>query len=593
MAPVSENIIMKEFNESDIKLDDDSIVNKIKELCVAFDLNESGIVERWMAFAFNHRNCAVSIESLNQFEREVLSRKGAKILSTRKQEKQIKNVSYFHGNDDQGDDMLDVYGAPYIDGTNKPAYGSTPETKIKRISTKSPQVFGNILQNSPLSVKYTARNNSGEVVASWGVSPDDGSSTWKSLVSINDVNITTVSLCNSNEEMKYMFQKMSSKKNILIMWQKKMEEFITNILQEEVADVSLANQEEAVVIGKIATEGSEKPTPADLYLEGLGHGSKIIELDVTHLPQYSLFSGQLVAMKGTNRTGKKFVATKFFDIPPLKFADSFNLVEPLNLIIASGPLSLSDNTANEPLVDLINHLRQQPADVCILIGPFVDLANGEVQQGNIPSTQGDGTATYEDYFINILKYISEELETSKTQFVIVPSQRDVHHHPVFPQPPFSSAKISKRTDKKFERFHFITNPATININGVIIGLTSTDILLHMSVKELSFPTGATNRLVQLAEHLLRQHTYYPLYPPSEEVNFDYPLFGLFGSLPLTPHILVLPSSLRYFIKDIEGCLCINPNQLTKGQAGGTFARVVIQPSNSWSPNHVSACIQRI
>ena len=43
-------------------------------------------------------------------------------------------------------------------------------------------------------------------------------------------------------------------------------------------------------------------------------------------------------------------------------------------------------------------------------------------------------------------------------------------------------------------------------------------------------------------------SYYPLYPPAEEVNMDYEKFQSFGQMPLTPDFLIVPSELRYFVK---------------------------------------------
>lgn len=43
-------------------------------------------------------------------------------------------------------------------------------------------------------------------------------------------------------------------------------------------------------------------------------------------------------------------------------------------------------------------------------------------------------------------------------------------------------------------------------------------------------------------------SYYPLYPPVDEVNMDYEKFQSFGQMPLTPDVLIIPSELRYFVK---------------------------------------------
>lgn len=53
--------------------------------------------------------------------------------------------------------------------------------------------------------------------------------------------------------------------------------------------------------------------------------------------------------------------------------------------------------------------------------------------------------------------------------------------------------------------------------------------------------------MQLLFSVLTQ-SYYPLYPPVEEVNMDYEKFQSFGQMPLTPDVLIIPSELRYFVK---------------------------------------------
>lgn len=53
-------------------------------------------------------------------------------------------------------------------------------------------------------------------------------------------------------------------------------------------------------------------------------------------------------------------------------------------------------------------------------------------------------------------------------------------------------------------------------------------------------------------------SYYPLYPPVEEVNMDYEKFQSFGQMPLTPDILIIPSELRYFVKVQNSCFCSHP-----------------------------------
>uniref|UniRef100_W5M4I8 DNA polymerase alpha subunit B n=1 Tax=Lepisosteus oculatus TaxID=7918 RepID=W5M4I8_LEPOC len=71
-------------------------------------------------------------------------------------------------------------------------------------------------------------------------------------------------------------------------------------------------------------------------------------------------------------------------------------------------------------------------------------------------------------------------------------------------------------------------------------------------------------------------SYYPLYPPAVDVNLDYEHFQSHGQMPVTPDVLIVPSDLRYFVKDVIGCVCVNPGRLTKGQVGGTYGRLLVQ-----------------
>lgn len=62
------------------------------------------------------------------------------------------------------------------------------------------------------------------------------------------------------------------------------------------------------------------------------------------------------------------------------------------------------------------------------------------------------------------------------------------------------------------------------------------------------PTGTTDRMGRMASHLLNQKNFYPLYPPNKEICIDHDLFNEFAIMPCKPHILILPSNLRHFVK---------------------------------------------
>lgn len=61
----------------------------------------------------------------------------------------------------------------------------------------------------------------------------------------------------------------------------------------------------------------------------------------------------------------------------------------------------------------------------------------------------------------------------------------------------------------------------------------------------------TNRLARLATHTVRQQSFYPLYPPEPEACVDVTMWAKEAHLPVTPHIMVLPSDMHGFIKEVS------------------------------------------
>ena len=79
--------------------------------------------------------------------------------------------------------------------------------------------------------------------------------------------------------------------------------------------------------------------------------------------------------------------------------------------------------------------------------------------------------------------------------------------------------------------------------------------------------------------MLSQRSYYPLYPPNESVPLDVGLWAKYSQMDVTPHIMILPSDLNYFIKDVDKTVVLNPGRLSSGKR--TYARLHVDvPSPS-------------
>jgi DNA polymerase alpha subunit B len=127
------------------------------------------------------------------------------------------------------------------------------------------------------------------------------------------------------------------------------------------------------------------------------------------------------------------------------------------------------------------------------------------------------------------------------------------------------------------RVHCLPNPCTFQINELVFGVTATDILFHLSMEETNANLPPGSRLRHIAQHLIQQQSYYPLFPPNKSVNLDLKQ-NKGWKMPCRPDLLIVPSRLSPFCSPVlESTLVLNPGQLTKGTTGGTYATMEIQP----------------
>lgn len=233
----------------------------------------------------------------------------------------------------------------------------------------------------------------------------------------------------------------------------------------------------------------------------------------------------------------------------------------VDIMVAAGPFTTTGDLSYDPLNDLLDVVRRDCPDVLIMIGPFVDEDHPMIKAA-------DCDVTYEELFQQVLSQAQEAITESKAtaELIVIPSLRDVHHDRVYPQPPLQAAS-------EHDRVHMFANPATIKIKEMTIGINAEDILFDLTSQETSRGQGG-DRMGRLANHLLDQRSYYPMFPPSPAINIAYEQIEK-AALPITPDILLLPSQMRYFAKNINGCVVVNPGKLTKHSNGGTFSRIAV------------------
>ncbi|OTF83464.1 DNA polymerase alpha subunit B-like protein, partial [Euroglyphus maynei] len=297
---------------------------------------------------------------------------------------------------------------------------------------------------------------------------------------------------------------------------------------------------------------------------------------------YSLFPGKIVILKGQNFTGNYISVTKFIDYAkfitpdfPLKCPPVLLGQHSFNIICASGPFVKFDpnsNAKNDPtdtsyVLAVADYLKQYNPDVLLLFGPFFDESHlNAIQKWSLQDTLLDNSYPYQWSLERLVQHQIRALMAAiegrsiHTKIVIIPSSNELGQANVYPMYP-----MEKKFITEYPTVRSYSNPSLLNIGGISVGVTSTDILLHMSRKEIH-NIDSTNskihseRLKRLCEHIISHRHFYPLLPPDPSVNMEYPLYHHL-SMVVTPHILIIPSILRPFVYNVNGTIAINPGKM--------------------------------
>ncbi|TPP55786.1 DNA polymerase alpha subunit B [Fasciola gigantica] len=306
-------------------------------------------------------------------------------------------------------------------------------------------------------------------------------------------------------------------------------------------------------------------------VEGTGAAAEAttkLELPITNISTYSIYSGQPVVLRATNPTGQQLNVTEVYTPSVVDFPEPVTASTDLCVMIATGPFTFANSNDPSLLLTFLRAVKRNRPHVLIMFGPFVDAAH--------PIVQSYCDSTYEELFQSRLNSVSEYCSHLDVQLVIVPSWREAHHDPVYPTPPFNSEWTRQTAELigHYKNVHFVWDPSVISIGGYVFGLTSVDVLFHLSSEEISAGCSG-DRMARLCQHLLSSRTFYPVHPPADDLPLDYILWSQRAKLSAAPHCLICPSRLRQFAKDIDGVLCINPGHVSRGQTPGSYATVTI------------------
>lgn len=184
----------------------------------------------------------------------------------------------------------------------------------------------------------------------------------------------------------------------------------------------------------------------------IGSGVRV-PLNLSSVPDYSIFPGQIVMLEGVNPDGKCLHVKQFIQpqnalmkIPKLpeaygqyeNFADGV-----LSAMIAAGPFTLDTNSKSKELDyalldSLLAAVASKRPEVLILCGPFIDSENSAARAGSLQYLPD------QIFHLEIALRLNELKEKCpEIRILLVPSLKDLHPSSdnIFPQPPLQNLKL--------------------------------------------------------------------------------------------------------------------------------------------------------
>ncbi|XP_055523124.1 DNA polymerase alpha subunit B [Wyeomyia smithii] len=633
--------IKEQFDELGIEPSEE-VANKCIEICLRHDIEDPiEFVEQWMAYSVSkHNGAEPTVELLRDMESHEYSNRVRKAVAP----SAVSRLRHGEGiltspraTTDSGQNRdivgparspiaggLVIYNNAELDSVESDVLGSygciTPKAKkvVSRLHAQTPDC--NKAQFSPASysplssskrLEQDGPSRSGNVVYTFGSALLLKQTSWSTeseeirrLVAIEvrlykgnqltgQDNPTNEGPCFMSDECKYMYD--SAYDRVLILGDRIYEggKQICQRLAERRKQE--AEQSEAVEAGAILRDDREASTIEEVAIHHVDFPStdvisvlgriviqpdkkddylaivdfdemtlRYTKLDFSKMKSWTVFPGQTVILEGVNPRGTSFEVRKIhFERKLVLPIAPVQLGTKLNIVIASAPFTEKEDLLYEKLSDLLAYCSNNNPDVLILTGPF----------GSTSSPLfGTIAEPFEVYFEKIMTNIMSSVSAS-TEVLIVANHDDIMSMFVYPSFPY-------RINKFFKNLHFLPDPCVVSINGFEIGVTTVDVIKDLVDAEVG-ENRAGDRIKRAFNYMFHHQTFYPLNPPPENIPLDLDLLSEFGNLPKVPNMMICPGDLKCFVRDVNGCVCINPGHLSDPSSGeGTFARVVVHPPDA-------------
>lgn len=590
-----------QFDEMGVEPSDD-VLEKCIELALTYSIHDATeFVEQWMAFSLSHLHGEdPTAANLGEFERKVLQVKREKVGTTKltnhtkSQPSALETSSLATYGLIEDDPMMDDYV-----GDSTSTQPHTPKARNERARTsimKSGMVFSpasytpQSARRTPAATTTTTTGKPGDIVDTFGHPKLLAGCTWQSQVEQplpvvqkllhNDAPLTVANLRYMNDLLYDRCDDLHDR--IVDIGQALVDK---KLGAKGAAECSWYPQDRHTldalhVLHAVGMIHSDDDGPLDAHsalLAVLNTDEKCLALNFSQIKSASIFPGQVVLAKGFIPRGDTFVVEEIYTDRKLTLPPPLKVDRDVQFVVAAGPYTHNTDLFYDPLHELLKYLKEHRPDVLLLTGPFVDAEHKLV---------GDLAETFDSFFEKMISGIMDVVGSSTT-VLLVSCQKDAMAPAVYPTP-------SLALRKTYPNLHMLPDPSLVDLDGVTLGVTSTDVLDHLLSHE--FAANAGERMHRAINHLFNQGSFYPMCPPADEnMSYDSQLAQKYAQLKQLPNVLILPSDQRHFIRLVNDCLVINPGRLSDNK-GGTFARFLVTPTaptTSSKPNMFNSVVCQV
>ncbi|GMF09200.1 unnamed protein product [Phytophthora lilii] len=483
---VDVSAIRAAFAACNLELEKDAATTCVS-ICTEFGLSSDDMAAQWDAYSMNQQlSGAADADGLVAF-RSHLKQQKAKAKEpapAATQKRRQSKTPVLKREADSQDTLESLYSVKSPDGKHARPFSSPQgSNKVQRTSG----MFSPSSMQSPPSSSYEKRTDAGKTVSEFnehlktqiiGMEDDSGRPV-KIAAPFPSRNLAP----NASYMYTPLFQRAIALDEQLVEYEELVKE---KFKLEELKPVGDPSPAQVTVVGRIVCEAAEgKLNPSVVQIEGSRKtcGGQRVLLDLSGVPNFQVFPGKVsvglgcgVACFGANNLCMPIPAPPATSTPARIKEIQGEHGKPVRVLTACGPFTTTSNVDYLPLNDLLQIATDQKPDVLILV------------------------------VMTLLNNVFAKDE--QIQIVVVPSLRDANHENVYPQPPLNKKKACEAFEAaeyakvclciilheyhdlklivffSLQRVHFMSNPCTFSINGVVFGTSALDVVVQLSSNEL-------------------------------------------------------------------------------------------------------------